>query len=920
VARVFISHATPDHKIAIRIRTWLREDNHQTFLAQDVEDGTQVGDDWKRLLYDELGRAEALVCVVTQAFVDSPWCAAEVGIIDWSGKTILPVLAQANVEHRLLRGIQFADLATDPGLAQAAIRERLRRLDANSGGTDPADGKPGVSPYPGLRYFDVNMSGVFFGRRDETRRLAEMLNIPGVQSRTPFLVVVGPSGCGKSSLVRAGLMARLDSDQDWLVIPPVEPGDSPVTALAARLTDTGRRMGFGWTLPGVREALGRGRGLRGLLEELLAAGQGRTPTKALIVLDQCEELFTRAETADRDMLCGILAAAVGKGDGPLRVVATMRSEFVDQALALPALAEVRIGTYTLRTLDRDVLPRVVLGPARAAGITVDDDLLARLVAETPTGEALPLLAFTLSQLAAGVERGGALSAARYDELGGVAGTLSHQADAALAEAAAATGRRKRDVLAGLLRLVKIDKEDRATRRRVDYVGLSHDLRREADEFIARRLLVIESEDSRVWLDVAHERLFTDWQPLRRVIREEKANLALRDSVEDAANGWNEAGRRDDDLWGRRRMSFASASLASADLTGNARDFLRAGRRRARRLRARVLASLTTLLVVTTTVAVVMSLLERSANDQRTRARDAQQTASARAAVNLALALREADPRTALQLGAAAATLRTDDPWTTASLLQLLAATPTMQTLGGFRGSVNSVQYAPNGMTLATGDDTGAVTLWDYSDRSRPPRLLRYLHGHTAPVHSVAFSRSGGLLASGSEDGTVRIWNVRDPGQAVLLALLSGHRERVDGLAFDPAGNILVTGSNDGTAIIWDITQPSSPHRLYILENPLRPVVGRASVDGLAFSRDGRTLASSGNDGTVRIWAVADPEHPRKLAELLHNDIGGVWALATSPRADMLVTAGDKGVARLWDMHTPAHPRPVGPELRATRRR
>jgi hypothetical protein len=69
-------------------------------------------------------------------------------------------------------------------------------------------------------------------------------------------------------------------------------------------------------------------------------------------------------------------------------------------------------------LRREALRAVIQGPAQLAGITVSDDLVARLVTDTDSGEALPLLAFTLAQLADGVGRGGQLSQERYERLGG----------------------------------------------------------------------------------------------------------------------------------------------------------------------------------------------------------------------------------------------------------------------------------------------------------------------------------------------------------------------------------------------------------------------------------------------------------------------------------------------------------------------
>jgi hypothetical protein len=89
--------------------------------------------------------------------------------------------------------------------------------------------------------------------------------------------------------------------------------------------------------------------------------------------------------------------------------------------------------HALEPLRAGALRTVIEGPARLAGIGVDEQLVMRLVADTDRGEALPLLAYTLAQLADGVGHGGRLSADRYAQLGGVQETLARQADAALAE-------------------------------------------------------------------------------------------------------------------------------------------------------------------------------------------------------------------------------------------------------------------------------------------------------------------------------------------------------------------------------------------------------------------------------------------------------------------------------------------------------
>src|SRR5207244_2270896 len=116
------------------------------------------------------------------------------------------------------------------------------------------------------------------------------------------------------------------------------------------------------------------------------------------------------------------------------VVATMRWEYVDRLRAEAP----RLGGFqrpeVLSPLEAAMLRDVVTEPLRLAGIEAEDGLVSRMVNDTGTGAALPLLSYTLHLLTEPLRKaGGALTHEAYDLIGGVRGAVERQADAALAE-------------------------------------------------------------------------------------------------------------------------------------------------------------------------------------------------------------------------------------------------------------------------------------------------------------------------------------------------------------------------------------------------------------------------------------------------------------------------------------------------------
>ncbi|MGH3872112.1 MAG: TIR domain-containing protein [Pseudonocardiaceae bacterium] len=917
MAKVFVSHASEDAALAGEVHRWLIDDGHEVFLAQDLRGGIAVGDQWEQRLYERLQWAQVVVCLVTAAYVTSLWCAAEVGAARTTGKRLLPVLAEPGVDYPLLTSLQLADLTRDPVAARAALAEALRRVDAAGASGWPDD----RAPFPGLRPFESDEHRVFFGRSGDVDKLAERLRSPSERAEGAALLVVGPSGCGKSSLVRAGLVPVMAREPGWWTLPPIVPGAHPVAALVRELAAAARGAGVEWTVAQVRDRL-NDTGLAELVDELLLAAPGDR-RRLLIVVDQFEELLTQAAPAQRARFAELLGPALA---GPVQVVGTLRSEFLDELLADPELAVLpKPRTTTVRPLHREALRAVIEGPAQLAGIGVDADLVTRLVADTDSGEALPLLAFTLAQLADGIPRGGRLSGGRYEQLGGVPGALTSRAEEALAAAVVAGGRSPEEVIAGLLRLVTIDEQGRPTRWRVSHAELAEPLPAEWDAFVTRQLLITDTDNGSVVVSVAHEAFLSAWPPLAQAIAAAKSALRARRAVEQAAAEWHSATRSPDRLWERGQLAAAVAdtdarihtgrrsvvSVAAdepptrglarwlprrhralvtdrVDLSPTARTFLHASIRRDRYRRRRATTVLSMLLVIALAAAGIAAVAQHIAREEQRATEVARQVALSRQLAAEANTIRASNPRRAMLLALKA--------WQTAQNVETRSSLLTTQMenydgdLRGYRGTVRTAAFSPDGSLVAAGSQTdGTIRLWDSvsgQELANLPAGTRREGAKEPPtVTDVVFSPDGKTLVSNAiaADG-LRLWDVATRRELAVFPAFGST------ITLSPNGMVLAVGGLESNVELWDVASRTQ----------LATLTGHQNfVNSIAFSPDGQLLATAGQDKMVRLW---DLHTNQEIAQLLgHTDL--ITHVAISPDGRSLASSSFDSTMRLWDINT-----------------
>lgn len=765
------------------------------------------------------------------------------------------------------------------------------------------------NPYRGLQSFEAEQSDLFFGRASLTAKLSEFV------SQQPLTVVLGASGSGKSSLVKAGLIPELEqqdakADQpQWKILAPMRPGESPFKALSNALTEENTSE---FSIPEAGSA-----SETEMLTQYMAAWNQQHPgLKVLLAIDQFEELITLCrDEKEREQFLSGLAQAVTAYPEQLRLVLTLRSDFEPQFQE--GLLKEHWGTarFVVPPMTRSELREAIEEPAskRVMYFQSDDpknplvDQLINEVAEMPG--ALPLLSFTLSELylkylqrqKTAQDRGDsidrAITEADYQELGGVARSLTQRADQEYEALVQQDKAYEQTIRYVMLRMVAVGSGELARRRvplsEFEYPPTQNDRVKEVIRRFSAARLVVEGQDpdGKPYAEPAHDALVRGWKRLKAWMQKDEENLLLQRRLTPAAEEWGSQ-QKARFLWNANpRLDLLKKVLNSEDnwLNNVEAEFVSrsVSKKRNNTLVRWSIAGSVLLGSVIFSGAIWLQLQQTDLREKAARARSLLDTNEP--VDGLVLAIQATGQNIALtkvpfQQMLAPVQSSLFEAINTSRESNSLQVPIGVDCRAGGQSCFRDIHVSQNGKSIVINSADGTIRKWNIQEDSvetQPP----------------------GVDDQGELSSTIKNWNSSNnttaknktfdfKSIAPKLQLKLGDLWRIDDFSFSPDGKLITqNGAHTAEKIAYLSDLQGN------LVNPFNEP--QESIHSFNFSPDNRFIVSDSFDGTLRLSSRQDDQYD-KLA-VLRGHSSQIESILFSPGSNYLISASSDKTIRIWDL-------------------
>ena len=347
-------------------------------------------------------------------------------------------------------------------------------------------------PYKFLDYYTENDQGLFFGREEEIENICSR-----ILARRSFLLY-GRSGVGKSSILRAGVIPRLqDQGHRTCIIRSFTDPLQHMRRMVRRIvTDNGAG---GFDPDGVS------------LQELLRRNWSGPASRIVVMLDQFEEFFLLLDEPGREAFVDELAVIMEDDALPLQFVFVMREDMLAEMSRIkPAVPEIFHHEYRLSRLTSEQAAQAITGPAWRVGCRYEDALVDHLLEDLSDEDSVdpPHLQIVCDTLYDQRNTKNLITESAYDQLGGASQILADYLARVLRRFSAADLSVVQQVLLALIsaeeRLIVVREAELASRIQAGDRYDADALGTLLGELVDARIIRRRNQEGEGWLELAHE--------------------------------------------------------------------------------------------------------------------------------------------------------------------------------------------------------------------------------------------------------------------------------------------------------------------------------------------------------------------------------------------------------------------------------
>ncbi|MBN3924502.1 trypsin-like peptidase domain-containing protein [Nostoc sp. NMS4] len=773
-------------------------------------------------------------------------------------------------------------------------------------------------PYRGLFPFREADTRFFFGRDIFTQKLVDTVQ------KQSLVAVIGSSGSGKSSVVFAGLIPHLRQQGNWL-IESFRPKTHPVDELAAvivRLREPNEtKIQQDIDARKLAGALREGELGYTFLSQVLSENEDN---RLLLVVDQLEELYTScSDVKERQLFLNQLLEAA-KLVQNFTLLLTLRADFLGYALSDRRFADaLQNADLKLAPMNREELQQAIARPANKQGVRLEEGLAERIlraVANSPGN--LPLLEFTLTQLWA-KQQNRQMTHAAYEAISGVEKSLANHAEAEFARLNPQEQQQAQQIFVQLVRPGEGTEDTRRLATKNEVGDNNWDLVRR----LADARLVVTGRDETAGketetVEIVHETLIREWGRLHGWMESDRSFRTWQELLRTRMRQWENAGQDEGPLlrgvplaeaenWLKQRfdeLSQAEQDFIQQSLTLRDRD-----RKQKERRRKLTLFGLTGGLVIVSILAVVAFWLRWTSEVEGSGVTALTNFESGAGEIEALVSAMEAGQE-----------VKKMAFWNSQCLQDCPAISPLLalqkildnihQTnqINTYQKGVNSIRFIQKDKQeelIVAGGEDGTVTWRNFRGKELKKTIL---HKNNS-IKSIDFSEDKTMLATGASNGWVKLWNVSTSQQSPTLITSMPHKcsngkelgkdDRpkegdkcsVNNVRFLPKSNLLATTGDDGKVKLWRFNG----------ERVLTIDAHQGSIKSLNPNPDNiQQFATAGEDGLAKLWDINGAQlatfkgHECSVKDTKKCSVNSVWFY---PKQKQVATAGDDGTVRLWNL-------------------